>query len=486
MKRIILIVIMILSARVFALYPPAKNEIEELRSNGALEHQIERARMYGNNKVKPALAARTLSRLESLFQVSSESMDGRNNTPLPAWQGMPTTGTNKILVFLIEFPDKANISSYASVTNQLFGEGELSNYPRESLQKYYWRSSYGKLLIEGSALGWYMMQHDRNWYTNTYGDGNYANYQIIKEVAEHYDPTHDYTQYDNDGDGNIDYFAVIWTGEHGAWASFWWGYQWSLYNNNLTLDGKRFYDFSWQWESYNYPSGSFTPFVIIHETGHALGLPDYYDYNGSVGPDGGVGGLDMMANGYGDHNCFSKFMLDWLQPTNVVTALLDYNLHATAEEPEAVIVMPSIDNSTPYKEYFMVQNRYRILNDTNFPGDGLLIWHIDATPNSSGNNFEYDNSYTEHKLLRLMEADGLEEIENGGWANAGDYYNSGETFGPYSTPNSYNYSGSNTMVSVSDISANGVSMTADIEILPEPSSFILLFIFIMSFYEKVT
>jgi M6 family metalloprotease-like protein len=482
MRTYLLITIVFIASSVFALQPPEKGEIGRLRSHGDFQKQLDRALMYGNHKVKPELAARTLSKLRALFPTENPDKT-KPMTPLPAWQGMPTTGTNKILVFLIEFPDASNITTHASVTNQLFGDGISSHYPRESLQNYYWRASYGKLLIEGTALGWYMMQHSREWYTNTYGDGNNANYQITKEVAEHFDATHDYSQYDNNGDGNIDYFAVIWSGRHGEWASFWWGYQWSLYSN-LTLDGVRFYDFSWQWESYNYPSGFFDPLVIIHETGHALGLPDYYDYNGDIGPDGGVGGLDMMAGNRGDHNAFSKFMLDWLQPTNVVDSLLDYTLKATAEYPEAVMVMPGVDNSTPYKEYFMVQNRYRVLNDTNYPSDGLLIWHIDATPNSSGNNFEYDNSYASHKLLRLMEADGLEEIENNGWANAGDYYNSGETFDPHSTPNSKNYGGSNSMVSVSDISADGITMTADIDILPEPALAIIALLSIIFVFRK--
>jgi len=483
MRTYLLITIVFLVSSVFALQPPEKGEINRLRSHGDFQKQLDRALMYGNHKVKPELAARTLSKLKALFPVGNLD-ETSPMAPLPAWRGMPTTGTNKILVFLIEFPDASNITTYTSVTNQLFGDGLSSRYPRESLQKYYWRSSYGKLLIEGNALGWYMMQHSREWYTNTYGDGNYANYQITKEVAEHFDATHDYSQYDNNADGNIDYFAVIWSGEHGAWASFWWGYQWSLYSANLTLDGTRFYDFSWQWESYSYPSGTFDPKVIIHETGHALGLPDYYDYNGDIGPDGGVGGLDMMHGNWGDHNAFSKFMLDWLQPTNVVDSLLDYTLKATAEYPEAVMVMPGVNNSTPYKEYFMVQNRYRVLNDTNYPGDGLLIWHIDATPDSSGNNFEYDNSYASHKLLRLMEADGLEEIENNGWADAGDYYNSGETFSPYSIPNSKNYAGNNTLVSVSDISVDEITMTADIKILPEPALTIIALLSIIFAFRK--
>lgn len=449
---------MALSAR--ALEPPPDGAMDAYRRAGILPGLTARAAMYGNHLVKPALAQRTLARLDALTAPDLPHV----MAPLTNWKGMPTTGTNRILVFLIDFPDAPSITSYSTITNLLFG----MNPSVESLKRFYWRSSYGKLLIEGTALGWHRMAHERNWYTNTYGDGNLCNYRIVQEVATHYDALIDYSQFDNDGDGRIDYFAVIWSGTRGPWSSFWWGYQWSLYSANLTLDGKRFYDFSWQWESSSYPGGSFSPQVIIHETGHGLGVPDYYDYDNSIGPTGGVGRLDQMDGNWGDHNAFSKFMLDWLTPVVAVTNLYGCTLRATAQYPDAAIIMPGYDGSTPYREFFVVQNRHRTLNDSGYPSDGMLIWHVDARPNVSGTDFAWNNSYSSHKLLRLMEADGLEQIEVGYQANAGDYYNQGETFGPYTSPNSRDYSGADTMVQVSGISPNGSTMTADIVTLPEP------------------
>ena len=42
----------------------------------------------------------------------------------------------------------------------------------------------------------------------------------------------------------------------------------------------------------------------------------------------------------------------------------------------------------------------------------------------------YNNSYTSRKMIRLMEADGLEQIEANGGGNAGDFYASGRSFTP--------------------------------------------------------
>lgn len=438
-----------------ATEPPRPGELDRYQKDGSYAERKAFVERTGNHKVRPDVAARTLARLRPPPTGNQAAL-----SLLPNWQGMPTTGTNKVLVFLIDFPDYPHTNSAALIESKLFANGDAGEYPLESLRNYYLRSSYSNLTITGSTLGWYRMQHARSWYTNTYGSGNSANRAVIAEVVANFEGSHDYAQYDNNGDGKIDYFAVIWAGPDNGWGNFWWGYQWEL-TSPITADGVQFSSFSWQWEAR--PVGTaFKASTIIHETGHALGLPDYYDYSPGVGPEGGLGGLDMMDAAVGDHNCFSKFMLEWINPTVVSAGTTTVVLRASAQWPSAAAIMPGYTGSTPFSEYFMVQNRHRILNDTGLftASDGALVWHIDATPNAGGNDFRYNNSDTSHKLLRLMEADGLEQIEGGGDANAGDYYNAGETFGPFATPSSQSYSGSNTWVTVDAFSSNNTSMTA--------------------------
>ncbi len=102
----------------------------------------------------------------------------------------------------------------------------------------------------------------------------------------------------------------------------------------------------------------------------------------------------------------------------------------------------------PFAEYYLVQHRRRQGNDVELPNDGLLIWHVDARLDAGG-NFLYDNSYTEHKLIRLMEADGLEEIDLGGRADAGDFYTPGDLFDTDTTPASLRYDGVPTNIAIS-------------------------------------
>ncbi len=416
----------------FSLDPPTKEQIEKYRSEGTLKQRIERAKSYGNHLISPSL----LERLKRKVGGIANNSFAQIQLPPPDWRGMPTTGNVKILVLLLSFPDADNINSTNLIQDKMFGKGKASEFPLESLREFYIRSSFGKLKISGNILGWYKSKTLRSKVPKSISGRE----SLIKEALMFYDNNgHDFSQYDNDNDGDIDYFAVIWSGERGEWASFWWAYQTQFSNESFKLDGKSLYTYSWQWESYNYPYGEFSPSTVIHESGHALGLPDLYDYKAGVGPDGGVGGMDMMAAAKCDHNCFHKFMLDWTRPEVQSTGSLDYSFFPSVKQGESLMMMPDISVNTIFGEFFMIENRQKTGNDLNLPGNGLVIWHIDSTLDKSMRRFKYDNSYTSHKYIRLMEADGLEQIEKKFPADKGDFYLNGNSFGPSTEPGSRDY-----------------------------------------------
>jgi len=446
----------------YALEPPRPGEIEELEKRGALQSRIEFAKTLGNHKIDDYLLKRAISNIKrSLLQSKGMSFDDVDNiSPLPApplgWSGMPTKGDIKIFALLIDFNDYPHVNSQTDVHNKLFGNGDSSNFPYESLKNYYSRSSYGLLnFIEGATLGWYRYNGNRSQIEQT----TTGRENLIKQALNYFNSQgHDFSQYDNDNDGYIDYFVVLWSGPKGDWASFWWGFLLSFSDQNYVLDGKKLRKYSWIYESVN--GNPLDPGGIIHETGHALGIPDYYDYDSTVGPDGGVGRLDMMADIWGDHNSFSKWVLGWITPSLVSNGIQILTLNPSATSQDAVIIWPGIDEDDIFSEFFVVQNRYRTGNDVTYPNSGLLIWHVDASLNYNKTNYLYDNSFTEHKLLRLMEADGLEEIEGNMDANAGDYYTLGKILGACTAPSSKRYDGGDSYVEISDILMNGQQITA--------------------------
>lgn len=462
-----------------AMPPPTPDMVKQYKADGTWQQRLERAKRIGNHRVAPGLAQQAQYRLQRLAAaqgVQIPSADPVLPTPPSNWRGMPTKGTPKLFILLIDFSDYPAdpANNAAAIQSRVFGDGDgVQSVPYESLKNYYYRSSYGQLTLTGNVLAYYRPSYTRASMGDNPTDIQREN--LIKEalLAQ---VGHDFSQYDNNGDGKIDYFSVLWTGPDNGWANFWWAYQTTWTETpSPVLNGKTLGTYVWQWVSNAaYPTRkapAFDPLVLIHETGHALGLPDYYDYDTSVGPPGGIGGLDMMHGNWGDHNCFSKWLLDWITPTVYATGTGGVVLRAAGSNPEAAVVMDTNPGGS-FGEYFMVQNRQRVENDggVNYPADGLLIWHVDARLNAAGADYLYDNSYTAHKLLRLMEADGLEEIETySAEANAGDYWVNGKVFGPASKPDSMRYDGSVTGMGVKNISAPGPVMTFDVSQVIDPT-----------------
>ncbi|HES58560.1 MAG TPA: M6 family metalloprotease domain-containing protein, partial [Firmicutes bacterium] len=516
-SALLLLLFLLAPAAVLALQPPEPGMLEEMAANGELQQAIERARELGNHELKlPRRGALNLDEYspqqiaDLIAENFGRSLDakgtssiGKSTSAELSWVELdlnhdrvvderdllalgqprpktasilPSMGTDYMFVLLVEFPydvvpEYQGYFTNTHVDDMAFGAGEPSVWYR-GLHYYYDKSSYQQLNIDGDVYGWHTASKNRDYYhpldNNSYSTDTERRQELIWEAIMAADAAGaDFSKYDNDGDGVMDEFAVLWTGPHGAWASFWWGYHTGWSGSGSVVDGVRPGNYSWQWER-SYPFGGTPPTpsfwsasVLIHETGHGLGLPDWYDYDGSQGPDGGVGGLDMMHS-YGDHSCYNKYLLGWLNPTVAFTNLNDEALDYSNANADAVQFMPGFDPVSPWSEYFMIQNRKKDDIDQPIPSNGLLIWHVDAQVNEAGGML-YNNSYTSHKQLRLMEADGLEEIETGdGQADAGDYYTSGSVLSPTSTPNSNDYGGSSTGITVNDISAVGNTMTADI------------------------
>ena len=448
--------------------PPRKGDIARFAADGSLAERLEHARRIGNDRTSPSLLYKFGQR-NGLLPL--------NSAPPPAWQGgLPSTGSPKVLVLLVDFAEypRSTENTVSYVKRQMFGAGTAANKPYESLTNYYQRSSYGKLNIQGDVLGWYRAKYGRRYYSSL-GDGA-GQEALIKEVIEYYDSLgQDFSQYDSDGDGAIDALFIKWTGPDRGWSSFWWAYQTSYASPDLVVDGKHVGSYVWSWIANPGYDGStrYQPQVDIHETGHLLGLPDLYDYDGNkrnrLGPDGGVGGLDMMDGNWGDHNAFSKAMLGWLTP-QVVGMRGSSSIRTLApsgSSPDAVLIMPGADGNNIFSEFFIAQYRKRgVGNDPlDYPADGLTIWHVDATLTRNGYDFRYDNSYTSRKLVKLMQADGRDQIERiGASADAGDFYKAPKSLTLTSTPNSAAYGNRETGVSIYNLSSPGDTLSARFEI----------------------
>lgn len=405
---------------------------------------------------------------------SSIAKEGKNECHLPdnayLEKVMPTLGTARPLVLLVDFSDGVRPRYLKSemVKNALFSLSE-----EDSLSSYYFRSSYGNLLIDGDVMDFYRMKHPQAYYE--------SDKDIMQECLDyHISKGLDLNDYDADNDGVIDSLYVIWAGTplagndiyNAAYRSTWSNSP-SSYSKKIT--GYIFTPGTTVFSSV--PPATFNFNSLIHETGHLLGLNDYYSYDttdrteadySSISYTGGalegaMGSIDMMDSNVGDQNPYSKYLLGWLNPTvieysdikslnNQLKNLRVSNLYADS------IFVKLKESTSLYTELFVIDcfNTEGVNSELTRLGKDtyVRVLHVDAELDKDtyyGNwrafGFKYDNSYTSTKFISLVEADGKDEGMNFVPSNSAeklsydkeDYFQKGDILSPSTYPSTDSY-----------------------------------------------
>ena len=355
---------------------------------------------------------------------------------------IPSTGNPKVLVVPIGFPDRPfnNPNQVVNQLNQVFN-AETTD-PFQSVNQYYQTSSYGLLNLEGVVVAPYQTQWTSSYYQNLNDGGGDANTVIINELMNAYNNTIDFSDFDLDNDGTLDGLYMIYNYPPDGWNSFWWAYLYE-YSGNQRFDNVQVSSYVWMPYEMTMVNNQIDASTIIHETGHKLGLEDYYDYapNDVSNNEWGLGGADMMDGTVGDHNPFSKLLLGWIQP-KIVTESMDLTLNPFTTSGDAYIITNQWSGSL-FSEYMIAMyytptGLYQGFDDYFFDGQsGMILYHVDARlgPNFSPNYPTYflnNNTDSTFKLIRYIEADGNNSLYNRvpkGWMWAGDVFLPGAIFG---------------------------------------------------------
>ena len=345
---------------------------------------------------------------------------------------MPTTGSIKVLCLLVDYPNMANSYSKTDFENLL----NQPNYNGTgSLKDYFLQSSFGKLDVTVDVIDWVTAPNDYEYYGNSNGYG--VARELVRFAVDQAELNGiDFSQYDNDNDGDVDGIMVVHAGqgaEEGAQRQYIWSHRSRI--APVTYDGKTISDYIMNPETR--ASGTIaTVGVYCHEFGHNLGLPDLYDTDGSsqgIGNWGLMGSSAWLGGGKrpGGLSAWSKVKLGWQVPTEI-TLNGSYVLNPADATEEIYLLDPGEG-----KEFFLLENRQKEGVDQALPGSGLAIWHIDDA--------RYTNSFEAHKRVDVEEADGLNGLDGSSRGDAGDLYpgTSGNTvFNAVSNPNNQLYGGS--------------------------------------------
>ena len=361
-------------------------------------------------------------------------------------RGLPSVGNPQVLVIPVAFTDyPADSDMRSDLQTAFFGTSEQTGW--ESLTSYYQKASYGKLNIGGIVTEVYNTGKKSTYFGNKYDGYSSPEYEILQGALEYFDGTYDYSQYDYDNDGMIDGVYLVYTApvDYDSDDSLWWAFTYEYYTDTEEYyDGKEadFYLFMGFEFLFEEPaSGASLTYnceTIIHETGHMLGLDDYYDYDDATGPKGGIGGGDMMDYNVGDHNAFSKLLLGWVDPY-VVTGNCNIALSSFGASGDCIMVCKN--KADPFSEYFIIDyytpdglNAMEAGNSGLFSVAGVRVYHIDATMQTNLSKiggiweiYKNNNTDTTHKLIALVEADGKGDITSGGSSGNSDLYAGGKT-----------------------------------------------------------
>jgi len=374
-------------------------------------------------------------------------------------RGAPTTGTIQVPVILVNFNDRSTTYTNTHFNNLMFSTAP-SEAPYGSVRDYYFEVSYNNLTLQGVVVGWVTAANGHDYYGQNDVWGNDANPRaLVSEAVTLADPSVNFSQFDNDGDGYVDMIVVVHqgTGEEATphTSTDIWSHKWSLPYPGVSVDGVKAYLYMLVPEQLG--SAITTVGVIAHEMGHAFGLPDLYDYSNSTF---GIGAWGVMAYGgwnfisrNGDcpaHFCaWSKNQLGWL--TN--TSLNGFSGSKTLLPNETSPSIFSFSNPAASTEYFLLENRKWTGFDRGIPSQGMLVTHVDDT---MANN---DLGTWPHKLVDVEEADGLNQLDNKtSTGDGGDVFpgsTSNTAFSSTSSPNANWYSGSSSSFSLSSIQKSG-------------------------------
>jgi len=412
-----------------------------------------------NAKKRDSKERAFLKRIDKHLRFSGEKLKERENFLKAHGSScsgtFPSTGLRRALMILIDFTDQPNQHTRGELNNLVNLEGYNVNGQTGSFREYYEDISYGNLTVMTDVKGWYTADNNRAFYGADDANGyDLRPRTLVREAVDEAEANGvNFSLYDNDEDGRVDVVMIIHSGrgeEESADVNDIWSHKWELFDLAVEYDGVTISEYIIQPERYQ--QGITNIGVLCHEFGHALGLPDLYDTDGS---SEGIGNWGLMAGGSWNnqgrtpaHICaWGKIKLGWLTPT-----VLSSNTTIDA--------LPDIDGkdtcyiaytSVP-EEYFLISNRQQVGWDEHLPGEGLAIWHID--------DMQAGNTDETHYKVHLEQADGNEDLNDtgNGRGDDGDLY-PGSTnnvlFNNTTTPDSRLYNGSSSIITVGSISTSG-------------------------------
>ena len=313
------------------------------------------------------------------------------------WVTSECVGNQKMLIVPVQLSSGTSWTTTMLNTIDDVFFGESSDTTFESVQSYFLKSSYNTLNIGGAVTDVFKSKYTKSDIVNATKNKITCSDLIAEEFYNSSNASL-LKEYDVNKDGFVDNCVFIYSNNYASGSSskaeqnsFWAWCTYYDYQSNSTKPSINNY----MWASYNFINDGYSFYnnnkpdahTFIHETGHLLGLDDYYCYDDKNAWDC-AGQLDMQSYNVGDHNIYSKMALGWVKPY-VVTDSASITLKTSALYPQAILINDSW-NGSAFDEYIIIeyytpQGLNKMDSEYNFNGrekmynyNGLRIYHVDS------------------------------------------------------------------------------------------------------------
>ena len=341
--------------------------------------------------------------------LSAEQVEARRvaSSKRAAMAAYPLNVAPRGLVILVNFADVAFETEKAEMDSMLTGEDYNRNYSytyrgrtynvnsKGSARQYFYDSSHGQYNPQFDVVGPVTVSENMAYYgkNNSYGNDSHPEH-MINEACKLADSECgiDFTQYDNDEDGYVDFVFVIYAGygeADGGASNTIWPHAWNLYSAagiKCQVDGKTV-DLYACGNELDFFSKTHTGIgTFCHEFSHVLGLPDLYVTNTATHPT--LNEWDIMD--YGPYNndgntppsfsAYERFFMGWLQPRLIVDPE-NVVLNELQTSNEALLISTTdqhnlIGNDPNPTTFYMIENRQQEGWDEHLPGHGMMLTKV--------------------------------------------------------------------------------------------------------------
>ena len=326
------------------------------------------------------------------------------------------------LVILVNFTDVVFKTDKAEMDSMLTGKnytrdysytyrGKTYNITSEgSARQYFEDASFGQYNPQFDVIGPVTISNNMSYYgeNDSYGSDMYPD-KMVSEACKLADTEFDvdFTLYDNNNDGKVDFVFVVYAGygeaDGGASTTIWpHSWQLSAIGTQCKVDGKTVDLYACGNELDNFSKKHTGIGTFCHEFSHVLGLPDLYVTNTASHTT--MNEWDIMD--YGPYNnegntpptfsAYERFFMGWLQP-RLITEPENITLEELNSTNTALMITEGdsanlIGNDPNPTTFYMLENRQQKGWDEHLPGHGLMLtkiqynyksWYQNTVNNSS-------------------------------------------------------------------------------------------------------